>query len=153
MKLLYDFKYNAQYCKVPTYIHLGEKDGVINNDQVKIFYDRMVCPKKMTVYSYAKHELHEDATKEMFLNSLAWVETLMKAQGCPKLGDLGEMQFRHGHLKIAEPLQNKGAWIVAAIALYYFIGFLLMKWKVIFPKRHGNQLLSWPYALWRVFRK
>jgi esterase/lipase len=65
-KLLYSFKYNAKAIQVPTYIHLGEKDRIVSNDEAKIFYDKMTCPKKMTIYSYAKHELHIDATKEVF---------------------------------------------------------------------------------------
>lgn len=76
----------------------------MSNDEAKIFYDKMICPKKMTVYSYAKHELHVDATKEIFYNSLDWMENILKSPNCPKLGDLKDFKFRLGHLKRQEPL-------------------------------------------------
>jgi len=55
-------------------MHLGDKDKVVSNDEAKIFFDKMTCSKKMTVYSYAKHELHTDATKELFFNSVEGIE-------------------------------------------------------------------------------
>ena len=112
----------------------------------------MTCPKKMTFYSYAKHELHIDATKELFYNSHDWVENILKSPNCPKLGEIKDIKFRFGHLKIQEPLQHKKYWVLAAVILYYLIGYFLMVSKVIYKNRHGNQLISWPYALWRAFR-
>lgn len=53
----------------------------------------MICPKKMTVYSYAKHELHTDATHEVFYNSLDWMENIIKSPNCPKLGDLKDFKY------------------------------------------------------------
>ncbi len=114
------------------------------------FYNLMTCEKKVTTYEYARHELHSDATKEVFEDSLAWVES--KLESAPLLGDLPE-KFRTGHLRKQEPWQHKGKLIFLAIFIYYMIGFLLMETQTIFKNRHGQQLISWPVALWRWFRK
>ena len=58
--MLYDFKYNAHLLKCPTYVHCGTNDVVVSIPELKIFYERMKCEKKISEYEGARHELHTD---------------------------------------------------------------------------------------------
>jgi len=138
--------------KTPTYLNIGAQDTVVCNKGGKEFFERLNCEKKITEYEGAKHELHVDAGKDLFENTLAWVEERLANPETKKLGTVIGEKFRVGALRKKEPLQHKGKLTILAIIFYYFIGYLLMRSKIIYKNPSGNQLISWPYALYRKFR-
>jgi len=148
--LLYDFKYNAHLLTTPIYFHVGTNDVVISVSELKQFYEKLKCEKKITEYPNARHELHTDRTQEVFQNTLSWIQE--KLQNAPKLGKIEFESLKSGFLKHKEP-KNKKAMVVIAVILYYLIGYLLMVSNVIYKKRHGQQLISWPFALLYRFLK
>jgi acylglycerol lipase len=101
-KLLYSLKYNVNSLAVPTYLNLGGLDKIVNNKAAEKFYDMMSCKKRLSIYLYAKHELHIDATKELHDNMLEWMDRIL-ASNCPTLGNIKNIDFRVGHLKKAQP--------------------------------------------------
>ena len=48
-----------------------------------------------------------------------------------------------------EKFDHKGKVVTLGVLVYFSIGYLLMRWGVIFKNRHGQQLISWPVALIR----
>ena len=132
----YDMQHNAHLLKVPVQFHKGALDIIVSNKCIDTVYNKVKGEKSMHTYSYAKHELHIDATKEMFDNIMGFMNSKLEAN-CPHLGELPS-SFRTGLLPKREPCQHKGKLAAFAVICYYLIGFLLMKYKVVYGDRHGQ---------------
>ena len=148
-RLLYSFKYNAHLLKVPTFLHLGGNDVAINNDQCKIFFEKMTCQKRLKEHTHARHSLHTDASQSMYDSINEWMDELLE-NGCDDFTPApADHKYCIGQLRIQEPLQHKGKMLLFAVVSYFLIGLLLIYLKLIYKKAtHGKMLILWPKALW-----
>ena len=135
---MYSYKYNAKYLTHPILMLQGKWDGVVDNEALVSMYNNFAGEKTRKVYDYAKHELHEDAKMDVLNDVEQWINEWLKKPCCKPLGKFRAKDYEVKFLPIAEKFQHKGKLAAVAVFMYFIIGYLLMKWGIIFRNRHGQ---------------
>lgn len=148
---LYHFKYNVKSLKYPTLIHLGGEDKIVNNEGTKKFYEGIeVEDKQMYEYEGCFHELqYEDCKKEMFKNTINWINKKFKNGSATKVGAIDFDNVKIAFLKKKAPFKHWKHLAVISVVLYYLIGYLLMVSKIVNKKRH-DMIAFWPCQIYRL---
>ncbi len=152
VQYLYHFKYNAKSMKYPVLVHLGKEDRIVNNEGTKKIYENFgTNDKQMFEYDGGFHELqHEDCKKEMFKNTLNWINKKFKDGSATKAGTMDLDKVKFAFLKKKAPFKHWKELAAFAVAVYYIIGYLLMVTKIVNKKRH-EMLAFWPCQLYKLF--
>ncbi|CAI2366427.1 unnamed protein product [Moneuplotes crassus] len=148
---MYHFEYNSSYMRYPILVHLGGADEIVNNEGTKKIFEAFGTEDKQ-IYEYEGylHELHyEDCNKEMFRNTISWINRKFKDGGATKVGAIDFDDVKIAFLKKKAPFKHWKQLIAASVIVYYLIGYLLMVSKVVNKRRH-EMLAFWPYQLYRL---
>jgi alpha-beta hydrolase superfamily lysophospholipase len=146
------YKYNVKSFEYPVLVHLGGEDSVVNNDFTKKMYEQFGSEdKQMFEYEGAFHDLHvEDCSKEMFKNTINWINLKFKEGNATKIGTIDFDKVKIAFLKKKAPFNYWKQLITFSIALYYFIGYLVMVTKLANADRM-DMLAFWPCSLYKKY--
>ena len=152
MKYFFHYKYNAKSFKYPLLVHLGGDDEIVDNKGTKELFEKFgTDDKQMFEYEGCFHELqYEECQKEMFKNTINWMNQKFKNGGATKVGAIDFDKVIVAFLKKRAPFKHWKQLAVFLVVLYYFIGYILMVTKFINKDRH-EMLAFWPCSLYRKF--
>ena len=143
-------RYNAKLFKHPALFHLGSEDTIVDNEATKKFYEKLGSKvKEMFEYEGAYHELqYEDSFKEMFKNTMDWLNARLKDKSTKKFGKFEAEKVKIKFLRKRQPFRHWKKVLVLAIFAYYIIGYVLMITKYINKNKH-EMLAVWPCSVYR----
>jgi lysophospholipase len=146
------YKHNVKSFEYPVLVHLGGEDSVVNNDFTKKMYEDFGSEdKQMFEYEGAFHDLHyEDCNKEMFKNTVNWINLKFKEGNASKVGTIDFDKVKVAFLKRKAPFKYWKQLITFSIALYYFIGYLVMATKLANADRM-DMLAFWPCSIYKKY--
>lgn len=150
--MMKNFIYNSKDFKYPVQIHLGSEDMIVNNESTKKFYELIPSEdKQLLEYEGCYHELQfEDCKREMFKNTLNWINNRTKEGNVFKVGAIDFDKLKVAMMRKKAPFTHWRLLITTIIVVYYLIGYIGMVTKFINKDRH-EMLALWPCSVWRKF--
>jgi alpha-beta hydrolase superfamily lysophospholipase len=149
---LYHYKYNAKSLEFPILMHLAKDDKIVNNEATKKIFEKFGTEdKQMFEYDDCGHELQfEDCNREVFRNTVNWINNKFKEGNTSNLGGINFDRIKIAFLKRKAPFKHWKELGFFLLAMYYFIGYILMVSKFINKNRH-EMIAFWPCSLYRKF--